>query len=644
MFFRKTLFKPQTSLAIATMLTACSGSLDGGSLTGSFTGISNVRVLGPETIEISWQIRSSCTQYRIFDLTKDTQSPVEVATIPPVKLTAPKIKDATHYTFSVGCADSSGNVSGLGINLSADSLPKFTGELTGTLDGSSDLDRMPKLAWKYPQGTMTTFEIYYKEAVYPGDQSAWALQGSPANGYLGNLLCQTMANQVKIGPGQDCDTDTLESGHVYDFKVVARYPDGSHSLDLASPTTAVQLPIPSKFTDPPCTLTTLGIGSSKTNSHLILRCNSSAPTATCHHIRAQAFQFDPVTHTEVSISELLDGDGSVAIQPAAPAGINDREIQNLEIKFWCEDTTTHKWNQLVRYYDGVNGHEATPRLKYATERYEAAPPKASKDNPSFLGRSTAIGDFDCDGQPDLAIGLPDLSINEDGYANTAPQSGAVRVLYNYKMNGTNLSYAYSKYISFNDLPNYTRFGSALSAGNINRDYRMVLHNNKTQYYSCDDLIVGAPGGTSIGTGFATVFFGHEGGLVATDRYLSSIAVNTPSCSGSVCNPVKLVGGKSQDQANLKVYPLTHGGQYVPNINWDPTDNFASAVAYAGDFNADGYGDVAIGYPGCNWDGWAINNEDLSTSTPGVYRSATPPPQQVGCVYMFWGGKNGITPV
>ena len=645
MFFRELKNTSLKWLLFAVAVSGCSGSLDGGSLLGSFTGISSVRVLGPEKIEIYWQIRSSCIQYRIFDLTKNSQAPIEEATLPPVKLSAPKISPATHYTFSVGCVDSSGNVSGLGINLSADSLPKFTGELTGSLDGMPPY-RTPKLSWSYPTGTMTTFEVYYKEAAYPGDHSIWTLPGTASSGYSGNLLCQTMSNQVVIGPGsRDCDTTALLSGHLYDFKVVARYPDGSRSVDFASSATAAQILIDPKFTEPPCTLTYLGMGSSKANARLTLRCDTNQPGSQCPtSISAQAFQYDPVSHSETAISERLDGNGSISFSPAPNSGIKDHEIQNLEIKYQCKDVSTNTSSQLVVFYDGLPGHNPVPKLKYASDRYEAAPPKASSDSPTYLGRSTAIGDFDCNGEPDLAIGLPDISINADGYANTAPQSGAVRVLYNYKMDGANISYAYSKYISFNDLDQYSRFGATLSVGNINRDYRAIEHNKKLQYYSCDDLIVGAPG-TKAGAGFAVVFFGHEGGLVSTDRYNGNLTLNGPSCSGTVCNPVKLQATKDSDQNNLKIDPSTHGGQFAA-VNDTSADNFASALTYAGDVNADGYGDVAIGFPGCNWDGLAINNEKLTVTNNGYTytRLPTPPPQQVGCVYLFWGGKNGITPV
>ena len=160
----------------------------------------------------------------------------------------------------------------------------------------------------------------------------------------------------------------------------------------------------------------------------------------------------------------------------------------------------------------------------------------------------AAGDFDGDGWDDLAVGAP----------NDLLTAGVVNVLYGTKLgltsDGNQLWYQDAWGVIGNSSPG-NEFGAALAVGDFNND----------RY---DDLAIGVPGNGLVDArdaGVVVVLYGSANGLTSTgsDRWSQK-------------------GSKIADEPN-------------------PDDRFGAALA-AGDFDGDGFDDLAIGAPGERVDG------------------------------------------
>lgn len=282
--------------------------------------------------------------------------------------------------------------------------------------------------------------------------------------------------------------------------------------------------------------------------------------------------------------------------------------------------------------------------------------------PGF-GEAMAVGDFNCDGIEDLAIGAPDAN------ANNVVHSGQIVIAYGSTQglrstDGIGLSQSSPNMPGGSEVADY--FGWALAAGGLTDD-------------DCDDLVVGTPGedyenpiplltvtdggavtflrGRSDGmTGsgafnlpFAAEFgtftgvenddsFGRAlaiGNVVSAPNSLSELIIGIPgdsqsltlnSLSGAI--NVRSAGSTGPLQRDFGRFDDSSFGQVV-----ERDDVFGSALA-VGNFDGDGLPDVAIGIPGQD-----LGGEQGAGSVTVVYGDAGSP--GAGGFLNFHRGSPGV---
>jgi hypothetical protein len=268
-------------------------------------------------------------------------------------------------------------------------------------------------------------------------------------------------------------------------------------------------------------------------------------------------------------------------------------------------------------------HLDSPGLLGAPEEY------------GWFGWALAVGDFDADGYGDLAIGSPYADVSGQGAA------GTVHTLYGSPAGLT----ATGSERLHQDLPRVRdiaeaddRFGSALASGDFNHD-------------GYDDLAVGVPGedlGALTDAGGVAVFYGGSSGIGSPgNQFYTQDSPGVPDTAGNNDEfgsalaagdfdhdgyADLAVGVPKDDPTGVSGAGLinvlygagvglsTAGSQWFYQSDAEVLDSFGSALA-AGDFDHDGYTDLAVG----------VFGEDVGAVT------------DAGAVNVIYGTPAGLSP-
>lgn len=572
-------------LALTAFLLSCTEGVESGSLLKDFSGISDIQVLSPTAVKITWSKHSRYKSYSVYSSHKSE------AVLPNVQFDEAIIGDLepnTTYTFKVVGTDGVRTVGGNN-ERTVTTLRRFQGIELAAKDAEGNII----IQWNYPH-EVESFLVYYDKQKDPTSEST--------NSWRDNQL-STKDSRIVVR--------NLDGSTRYHFMVHVKYLDGSFEQPLAVRTVSTN----SGFPTPSYELSRISIGS--------LPFAKVTPV-----VNSQYLERNYTSRMYLNgnpISDPLKGTGILVFSSTANLPLG--KVTGLELRVQYTSANVDE----ILVIDGLQTY-----IKGIPTTLEKLPLTSIGEGVSYVGETMTTGDFNCDGSPDLAIGLPNAAMAELGIKERT--AGAVYVYYSYTAPGgvpelkttpnpvRNPIKGDPQVITFEDLTWGANFGASLSGGgNLNGD---KLGTNE-----CQDLVVGAPylrvypGGTGTRSGGTFVFFGSADGLGAPTT-IADMETNYGTCSGEV------------EGASCTAVLLWPNQNEIPVTTFDPDRSdrsrgtetqFGYSVSHIGDFNGDGYGDIAIGAPRASFDGIVSEN----SSGDGQYELYT------GAAYIYFGSANGI---
>lgn len=548
-------------LVFAALLTACGSGIQTGTLDSKFSGVGSAVAISPTAVKLSWTTIEGVTEYQIYEASQPTMLQKTVFN----NMTIENLTPDTDYVFKV-VGVSGSDRSGIDKEARVHTWPRFEG-VQSISAGSAD--NSFQVAWDYSQKPLN-YLLYVSTTATPTAATTSNWQTVSYSTTQKNFLLTN-----------------LQPSTTYYVVVHAQY----RQDEFERSTKSVSARSGTTFKTPLITMPKISIGS--------LPFINVDPQIDATHsrsgFRSQAYwKGNPV-------SDPLIGKGTLTFLGSAGLPIGKVDGISLKVDYGTGATAESMTiDGLSTYIKGIADHVETPSV-------DAVPQGAS-----YFGKVLARGDFNCDGGMDLAVGVPDISLAQFGVSS--PAVGAVFIYYSKKV-GDRFVLQTSKtprpdpvipgedpqVITFDDLATNSHFGASLAAGNMNGD-------TGGTGASCDDLAVGAPDFTSTIAGIggyygaAFVFFGSERGLRAPS-HIRDMPKNVETCDGRTQGASCVAAMIIPDPALVPSAALG-SGSYAPysGINFYVNWKFGASLAFVGDFDANGYEDLAIGAPGAPFAG------------------------------------------
>lgn len=554
-------------LILGFILSSCNNSgLQGTSIPSKFEGVQEAVAISPTTVKLSWSLQARFKEYRVYRKGFNTPDKIETFATTTV---SPLAVD-TYYDFAVtGVEAVGGNEIGYEKYLSVKTMSTFAGVPASGLTAQSN--GSVEVSW-IKNGEGVTYKIYTKK-----ESETWDLTNPAA----------TILNK-SVG-----SVTNLPSGNKYCFWVMAYYQDGTFE-----PANMSEAYINSKA---PCVLVQSQLANLPTvkmqmavvgNFPWFWTEGGDSTYTTEIFERATDIRWAIVNGNDYfrSIVPISPGQKDMYAKVTSAAGASTI------VSVLIEGSGKIK-KPLIRSLEGTTAPVPLyPRLVNAGLGMQE------------LGSQVVVGDFNCDGLQDVAVSAPRAT----AYVGDTHQdsTGAVVIYYGYdappyydaqgnvvdpgpalKMTpapSPDAAYPDPQLVYYPGLSASTRLGQRLAVGNINGDcfsrYTDLSDPKANKVGLCDNLLSPASGISDISKikkiytcddlammtnqGQVFVAFGDPTRGLVTGSGGISYGVNETTCDPTSfkCRPVKI----------------------------SDTNTVATTSIAFGDYNNDGFDDLAIG--------------------------------------------------
>ncbi len=622
--------KNSTTIAVAFVacvhLSGCNSEpgFQGGLIPQNFEGITTIQAISPSSIQLSWAADPTAQLYNIYDSTDNTAF---LQTVNTTVIFSPSQQLGT-YNYSVTAMTPNGESGNRTEYSSVSLLPHFNFGATATVSALSNTQI--KINW--PGQPSVTYKFYQalKHASGAEDWQAFSSSSDSSPGDSSIVISNLVEGQeycfVGIAAYSDGTSDgpdgnplntsqsaslqlQAEAGYVGGQAVSSQYLSSvvhanekcarTPSSNSASMTgISVFSPKASLSLNPTFNVVNTS-GSDTTITTAVYRVNPSSPTADfVGSIAGNGTFQSTLTHTP----------GAYQYYAIATKNISPSVQPQVRIELTVGTTTGTETNLQTVYVRNFLSPVATPANPLspnlaAGEDTGYYPNKLSGGfGAQSAGSAVAMGDFNCDGKMDVAVGIPNaMTVAADGVPS---QLGEVIIYYDVQqadggtpdISNPNTRYQVIQFdltSTYGDPSRNLRLGTSLYVDNFNGDTQATNQvplggppawaNNSS--FRCDDLVIGS------GLGPFFVLYGkrdlnnpstsspvsgnNDDGFGGGLNFSNNVTINNPSpCSSTtnVCAPT--------------VYLFENNNTFLQ-----------SSAMTSGDYNGDGYADLAVGVLG-----------------------------------------------